>query len=238
MKEQFETLKLKAIENKYKCWSHYLYKAIPEEFMNGKILEVGCGNGLSQILSKHSNVFYPDNYLGFDCAAFEPNYLNIISGEAVSFDYSSYNYDTLLAVALIEHIDFYKWEELLERWKENLNLGGHIIIITPFREKPEQFYNQYFEKVKEETARHGTYLSHRVFYITEKTFKCFLGKAHYFKRIKQALQFREEGETLLRAILRFVKRVLTRHPFVIDNLLGKKKCMIFVYKKIYRIVKE
>lgn len=231
--KSFETLKLKAFENRYQSWSLYLYNAIPKEFIKGKILEIGCGNGLSQILSKHSDAFQPVDYLGVDCIDFEPSYLNMVSGEAVSLDYSKHYYDTLLAVALIEHIDFYLWEDLLEKWKKNLSPGGHIIIITPFKERPDEHFNQYSERVKESTARHGIYLGHRVFYITKKTFECFLGKPYYFKRIRQALQFREKGETLLWAVLRFVKRVLTRHPFVTDHLTGKNKCMIFVYKKIW-----
>ena len=231
MEESFENLKNKALENKHLSWSHYLYNAIPKKFLKGKILEVGCGTGLTQILSKHSDSFRPQDYLGFDCINFETNYLNIVKGEAVSFDYSSYKYDTLLAVAIAEHIDFYQWEELIKKWKENLNENGYLVIMTPFKECAEQFYKQYFEKVKKETEQHGIYISHRTFYITKKTFQAFLGKPYYFKRVRQHLHWREKGETLLWAIMRFIKRVITFHPYVMDNLLGRNKCLLFVYKK-------
>ncbi len=220
----------KALEKKESYYHHHLYKAIPNKFLNDKILELGSGNGITQLCSKHAERFLSKDYLGIDFLV-DKTYLNIFNIDVFDFDFSSYSYNSLLAVAIFEHIDFYLWDRLFKTCLTNLNEKGYIIIIVPFKEKVEVFYSSTYPKTIQQMKENNFYSGHRVFYITKKVFKLMLGKPVYIKRVRQRIHFKEKEEKMLWAILRFIKRLITFHPYVWNYFLGKDSCLLFIYQK-------
>lgn len=176
------------------------YNDIPQGILEGDktILEFGCANGLNQLICNYRDFFIENNrkgnYLGVDLFDYREEYLEIVVGDIRSFDYPD-TFDIVLALHVLEHIEFKYWKETIDRLKQYVAPQGYLIIGTP----------------SDEPA--GTNEGHIVFNITPDTFFEFLPTAEITK-IKKAPAFISDGESFGWALLRYVKRRITRHPYV------------------------
>ena len=176
------------------------YNDIPSELLQGKktILEFGPATGINHLISKHRNFFINNNtdgrYLGVDLMPYEQRYLTIEQGDIRHFR-TSQQFDIVIALHVLEHIELVCWPDVLGRLKSWVNPGGHLIIGTPCNEPP-----------------HTSEL-HLVSRITPELVKKFLPDAQV-QRIRTKYSFAEDGARFGFALLRYIKRWLTRHPYV------------------------
>jgi len=212
-------------------WSTYIYDSIPSKYLNGKILELGARDGTPQLQSKHSEKFSSPDYLGVDLIVPEKSKINVIEANALEYDYGEEEWDTFLSVATLEHIDFFEWENLFLKWKEALKPGGHIIILTPHKESPHDFYSSpdYHTNVLQ-SKEYGKWVGHRVFGIDENLYKKIIGDLVYVKKWTR-LPFREDGKSRIWGTLRLIKRFVTGHPYVWNWIKKPRLIIMVVYQK-------
>lgn len=165
---------------------------------NKTILEFGPANGLNHLISRHSEFFIKNNkvgrYLGIDLEPYEDRYLTIEQGDIRHFQ-TDQKFDIVLALHVIEHIELEHWASVLERLCSFVALGGYLILGTPCNEPP------------------NTSEQHLVSRITPATFLDFLPDAEITK-VRTKYSFAEDGARFAWALLRFIKRWLTNHPYV------------------------
>ncbi|WP_195163479.1 class I SAM-dependent methyltransferase [Mesorhizobium sp. NBSH29] len=97
------------------------------KWLNGKVLDIGCGSG------RIASFVSADNYVGYDrdvAVIFEakqafPSHLFTSSMPSDS------SFDTIVALALVEHLPDPAGE--LVRWHERLKAGGRIVLTTPHK---------------------------------------------------------------------------------------------------------
>lgn len=182
------------------CISASHYNDIPKHILQGEksILEFGCATGLNQIIGVHRSFFIENNkagrYLGIDLGQYDEKYLNIELGDIRTFGTDS-KFDVVIALHVLEHIEFEEWTRVIPRLCSFLKNGGWLIIGTPDSE-PD-----------------GADEAHLVSNITPSTFKEFLTDCE-FLQIRNKYPFDEDGARFAWAVLRYVKRWVTRHPYV------------------------
>lgn len=190
--------------------SLFVYDFIPENLISGKILELGATNKYydvpAQLVSKHKEKFLSDNYLGLDYDPPGNTNLNVIKQDLFTFK-PDIQFDTILAIDIIEHISLESWGSFFERVKLWLKPKGNLILSTPYNE----------------TCIYPHPYNHVVFGITGKTFIAFLPNAR-IQTVSHPNLFRGEGENLFRCLLRYIKRRITNHYFV-------KYKLIVIYQK-------
>lgn len=176
------------------------YDDIPKHIMQGEksILEFGCANGLNHLISVHREFFIDNNkagrYLGIDPFRYEEQYLNIELGDIRTFNTDS-KYDVVIALHVLEHIEFEEWGRVIPRLCSFVKEGGYLIIGTP-KDEPE-----------------GANEGHLVSNITPDTFREFLSNYEVLQ-IRNKYSFAEDGARFAWALLRYAKRWITRHPYV------------------------
>jgi len=176
------------------------YNDISEDVLQGSktILEFGPATGLNHLISIHRDFFIKNNkagrYLGIDLEPYEERYFNIQQGDIRYFQ-TDQKFDIVLALHVIEHIEFDQWASVLEKLCSFVASGGYLILGTPHNEPP------------------NTTELHLVWRITPTTFLDFLPDAE-FKEVRNKYPFAEDGARFAWALLRFIKRWLTRHPYV------------------------
>ena len=127
------------------------YDAIPSTLLQGTILDVGCGDGSNQRISKNWPLLQHATGIDIDTDLFkyEPPHL----------------FDTVLAIHVIEHIDKEKWFCMFDRLCSWVKPNGYLIIGTPHKQDP-----RVYRKFKgPENQRH------RVFDIDEELIESYLG---------------------------------------------------------------
>lgn len=186
------------------------------------ILDIGCSNGIMAHSSKYRSVFERVNnnglYLGVDIQHFSYNHYFILQHDILSF-VPKIKYDLIILSHVLEHIDIIKWESLLSKLYNNLEIDGYLVINVPFRERPQTNIHK------------NTEMEHKTFLIDKQTLEWFLPDGKYFYFRDKWLYLREKGEFLPYAILRFIYRALTNHPYSVFNQKGKLCDMIGVWKK-------
>jgi 2-polyprenyl-3-methyl-5-hydroxy-6-metoxy-1,4-benzoquinol methylase len=95
-------------------------------YLNGKVLDIGCGSGaLAKFISD-------ENYLGIDI---DETSLNIAREDypnhrfTNTYEEASDKYDSIVALALLEHLD--DPVDFLKLCSSKLSEQGHIILTTP-----------------------------------------------------------------------------------------------------------
>jgi len=202
------------------------------------ILELGCGTFQHQPKSKlysfikgHSSLI---NYFGIDIQLSKEleEKDNFVKCNILEFE-SYHQYDKILMVEVIEHIEFKHWENLLEKYAKYLYKDGKIIITTPY---------------KQNRFNHWTYIinrnllddyPHTVYNIEKRDFKIIVDRipnleiekqyitksSIYFKRIK--------NEPFIKAVLRYIKRIFFRYPYyTIFTLFLRRKMLITIIRRI------
>ena len=197
------------------------YNDIPKHILQGEksILEFGCATGLNQLIGDNRSFFIDNNragrYLGIDLFQYDEKYLNIEYGDIRTFD-TALEYDVVIALHVLEHIEFEEWKHVIPRLCSFVKEGGYLIIGTPDNE-PDGMDN-----------------GHLVSNITPSTFKGFLADCEVLQ-IRNKYPFAEDGARFAWALLRYAKRWITRHPYVrpysrlvviwkrTDKILGRGK---------------
>ena len=176
------------------------YDDIPQHILQGEktVLEFGCATGLNHLISVHRSFFIENNksgrYLGIELFEYDEKYLNIEHGDIRTFD-TSLQYDIVIALHVLEHIEFEDWEIVIPRLCSFVKEGGYLIIGTPDDEPL------------------GASEGHLVSNITPSTFKEFLTDCEVLQ-IRNKYPFAEDGARFAWALLRYAKRWITRHPYV------------------------
>ena len=183
---------------RYSFLSRY-YDDIPSEILSGRktVLEFGPAVGISQLMSRHRTFFIEneENYLGVETYDYDKFHLPVIKGDIRTY-VTDIKYDIVIAMHVLEHIEFHYWKETIGRIKSFLVPGGCLVIGLPYKE-PE----------------YRGYTNHKVFDITEETILEFLPDARVTK-YKNKIQFAEDGASFIWALFRYIKRRVRCHPSV------------------------
>lgn len=195
------------------------YDKLPDYvFENAEsILDVGCMSGLNALLSRHRQHFLAaeqrGDYLGLDIQQQEKQYLQPIVCDDILTTNISKQFDVVLCLHVIEHIPFEKWPQLFMILCDRVALCGYLVIRCPHDDPPELNYGH----------------QHLVFHIQPDMLRTFLPGARIFKQRRRYEHFRNEGESLIWAMGRFIWRILTRHYYRY-RLLGNYE-VVAIWKK-------
>jgi SAM-dependent methyltransferase len=181
------------------------YDNIPEEVIlpAQRILDVGIGDDDVQLQSKYASIFRSHRYCGVDIRKIKlPR-----------------KCDLVLALEFIEHIPYYSWKRLFEKFKSLVAPDGTLIISTPYG----QSRDGYIPPTNEEQR-------HVEFSIYPDLIRSFLPSATI--RIIAKSTFRENNESFLWACGRYLKRVITRHKYIVHGVIPKKTyCIFAIWRK-------
>ena len=206
---------------------------MPEHVFGKNILEIGAREGTPQLQSRHREKFLQVGYTGIDLVEWEANpKLNIQITDVFHFSAEPETFDLILAVAVFEHISFECWEELFKRCRNWVKTGGYLVIIVPDNQLLGEYVNgQDYQTALGQLGKWGTNVNiHRVFSITPPVFEYFLPHCRVIRK-KYQIKYRDQGESWLWACGRFVKRVLTFHPYVWQGILRKADYLQIIWQK-------
>jgi trans-aconitate methyltransferase len=202
-------------EFKKSATDYWYYDQIPDELLNGRICEVGAGSGENQLWSRHKDRFLElnreGNYIGIDIADRKKTELNIQQIDVLEWTPEE-KFDTVIAIELIEHIQFREWSELFEVLKSLVRPGGVLYLSTPYNQRLENYIQSY-----ENQTQGDPFQVHVTFGITESILRHFLPGVKCI--VKKRYNFREEGESFAWALARCLKRVVTRHPYAKPSMV-------------------
>lgn len=180
----------------------FSYDNIPNHCIDNakSILDIGAMSGINAILSRHRRHFVrvelKGKYLGVDILEYPKYYLSpIIIQDFLDFE-TDKKFDLVSALHVIEHIPFKYWDLVFDKLKSLVSVGGHLVIATPYKEGSDM-----------------TTIPHFVFEITEKNLFAFIPDAEIKRSRRRYRYFREPKENLLRAIMRLIWRMITRHKY-------------------------
>ena len=115
--------------------------AIPDKWLEDttSVLDIGCGNGESQVNSIHKNWFLEmdinNMYRGIDLQSIPviqlTNIYDNIDVTKVFFEDNTF--DLILAIHVFEHIPFHEWRDTIKRIFRWLKPDGYLIIGVPFK---------------------------------------------------------------------------------------------------------
>ena len=182
--------------------NRFYYDLIPEHVFseNCKILELGSGDGSSQLASRHAERF-KNNYVGIDKRNDIDPKLNVIQADILSFQ-PEIRHDLLLLIAFLEHIPFSQWQKIKELIAHYTNANGYVVIVVPDDQHLENYYNSldYFRAAQYDSI-------HEVFSITQGFLERWMPKMQV-RRIYRPVRWK--GRNWLTSLFRWVQCVLTR----------------------------
>ncbi|MHA2142395.1 MAG: class I SAM-dependent methyltransferase [Candidatus Thorarchaeota archaeon] len=218
----------------YTYTNHYYYDVLPDYIFseNGKILEVGCGDGASQIASRHAERFQNSDYLGLDLRTDIKPKLNVIEANVLDYE-TQQTFDTVLAIAVVEHIPFSAWPKLFEKLKNMVRPGGYLAVLVPHDERLSNYIDSvdYHHCLTQYPEGDLGVPCHVVHGITGHVMSHFLPSARNIE-LRRRIRFRDEGESRVKAVFRFIRRFFTGHSYVWDGLKRKKYVLLSIWKKI------
>lgn len=214
------------------------YDDIPDYVFGKTILDIGSGDGSSQLQSIHKDKFLSADYLGLDVRApILDKKMHIFSADIVNFEFETKRvWDTILAIAVMEHIPFSKWELLFEKLCSWVSPNGYLVVMTPSAENINNYiYSKDYLSHKNNPmyGLNSPSNCHVVFDITPKLLRFVMPKAK-IKELRCSISdipFREDGESFLWAIGRLIKRILTFHPYFYQHIrkIGRKKHLLAIW---------
>jgi len=150
------------------------YDAIPSQFFEGTVLDVGCGDGHNQRASTNwhhiSKCIEEKRYTGVDIVTQNTDYVAVTD----IFDYYPEEpFATVLAIHVIEHIGIERWPELFDKLKSFVEPDGWLIIGAPYKGNKAEYAN--FQGPENQR--------HVVFDIDEALMSKYLGKVEFTKYI-------------------------------------------------------
>jgi len=200
------------LKNEKEKWDEsfvYKYDLIREVNLEGKILELGTGNRMIQLLSKHKEYFMSEDYLGYDLYPPNTSKLNILKGNILELDFKANSFDLIICFDVLEHIRLDNWLLLSEKIKKWLVSHGLFIFTVPYNE---------VAYLRESVIRDMP--KHIVFGIREKTINQFFSGVS-MKIYSHPYLWGISGENLLWRICRGMKRVLKHDSFMKHTLYCK-----------------
>ncbi|MHA1288810.1 MAG: class I SAM-dependent methyltransferase [Candidatus Thorarchaeota archaeon] len=201
------------------------YNEIPTYCIGTRILDVGSSDCYGAYYSRHQSRFILGNYQGVDIQHFTHTYLPVVTCDIFDFT-SKTQFDTILLLHVLEHFGIEQWTPLLQKIDALLKPKGFMVVNVPLEERNR----------KEENIT-CSYMLHKVSEIDEDLLIQHW-PFHKFYRVGRKKQkvfvFRNKGESLLRACVRFVWRVFTNHEYSFINrykITKRPKRLIAIYQK-------
>lgn len=179
------------------------YDNIPSWVFGNSILDIGCADGRNALISSHRKKFLQAelerNYLGIDVTDYgETHLMPIITLDIRNYD-TDRTFDLVLCLHVVEHIPKDEWPALFTKLRSLVSEGGYLIIDVPYNEP---------------TYKSNRLYDHVVFHIKERMLSKFLPDVHFFKyKTKKYPHWKEPNESHLKALVRFIYRIITRHPY-------------------------
>ena len=204
------------------------YDLIPKElFFDGcAILDIGANEGKNQLASRYAKFFVDASfYEGIEIRKLPNNGLNIFNMDVLDY-IPSKKFDLIICMAVVEHIAFSSWPCFISNMKKWLNTKGFIVLLVPH----DELLNDYITSLDYQKCLDSGMPCHVVHGITKKVIELFLPNTYFIIR-RYPIRFREPDESILRSVLRFVKRFFTGHPYVWNGILRRKYHLIAVWKK-------
>jgi len=193
----------------YRIYTKISHDLIPDYVFGGSILDIGADLGFNQINCRHSKRFLEanknGNYLGIEIKRRDKPLLNIIETDIFKWR-NTKKYDLILAIELIEHIQFRDWVKLFNKLKNWVAINGYLVITTPANESLEKYLQNHEKTILGVYPFSNYYQTHVVFGITKKVIRYFLPNAKintYYRKSN-----RIADESWFRTIARFFKRIL------------------------------
>lgn len=181
------------------------YDMIPDHVLGRELLEIGGGSGKRQLASNKKDYFLGANWVNVDLKpGCYPGSFTFVHGDIMDIDPARWRrkFDTVLIVECLEHVEIRKWLSFFEKIKSWLKPGGWIVLTVPYNENMNKIIRLYRENEHD----------HRTFRITSKTFNNFLPGAG--TKIFCKWGIRDDGEGIIRPVLRYFKRIFTSSYFV------------------------
>jgi len=183
---------------------------IPDEWIRyaTNVLDIGCGDGRTQVASRHSDWFKKmdkaGKYLGIDLDTFDVKSLdNIVYDFGISDVEPEPIFDCMLCINVLEHIPIEEWDGVVATMRSCMKSGGLLILNTPYKQGTKDYFHKYPPPV-----------GHVVFDITGELLQSYmLGFELIDENINVSNTFDGDGVSLVWAILRWIKRTITRHPY-------------------------
>lgn len=185
----------------------FRYNLIPKKAIKGKILELGSGNRGIQLKSIHKKLFLNADYLGIDLSPPDHTPLKILRGDIKTVTFPAESFDLIIAFEVLEHIEFRSWKRIFQNIQNWLKPNGLFYFSVPHAERPTLRINPSYPNCP-----------HLVFGIKEETLAEFFSTPLQVKQYHNPYLFWYEKGRIW-GILRGIKRLLTRHPFLHFTLI-------------------
>ena len=167
------------------------------------ILDIGNCGGVNFCFSHHASHLERCQYLGIDIEPPEQSPLPTITADVLQWD-NTEQYDLVIALHIVEHIDFNEWEDLFKRLKSWTR--KYLVIGVPYKES--QRHGWMYEGPPEPHK-------HKVYQISKGMLSKFLPDARFHVHTEGyfSSHFNANGASLPWAVLRLIKRIITRHAY-------------------------
>jgi SAM-dependent methyltransferase len=183
---------------------------IPIEWIKDatNVLDIGCGDGRTQIASKYGEWFKEmdakGKYLGIDADSFPDKVLNnIVYGTNIIDVEATPIFDCVLCINVLEHIPIEEWDAVMDKMRGFTKPGGIVIINTPYKQGTKDYVHKYPPPK-----------GHIVFDIDGGTIASRMDGFLLMDRyINRSNTFDGDGVSFVWAVLRWIKRVITRNPY-------------------------
>ena len=103
----------------------YSFLEVNSNFLNGKLLDFGCGSKPYEKLFKNSN-----NYVGVEVSGNKKNLKSDIYYNGISLPFEDNTFDSILCTEVFEHVE--QLDHVIIELYRVLKPGGRMIVTTPF----------------------------------------------------------------------------------------------------------
>jgi SAM-dependent methyltransferase len=103
----------------------YYFLEMHSNFLNGKLLDFGCGSKPYEKLFKNSN-----NYVGVEVSGNKENLKSDIYYDGITLPFADNTFDSILCTEVFEHVE--QLDDVIIELYRVLKPGGRMIVTTPF----------------------------------------------------------------------------------------------------------
>lgn len=103
----------------------YSFLEVNSNFLNGKLLDFGCGSKPYEKLFKNLN-----DYIGVEVAGNKENLKSDIYYDGISLPFADNTFDSILCTEVFEHVE--QLDDVIFELYRILKPGGRMIVTTPF----------------------------------------------------------------------------------------------------------